>query len=182
MWAVLRLTLITKSLYLKIPIPDVREVDSGVLINPSLRYTSQCSISSLSCLVGVGMAKWNQFSVSFACLTVVKFPARRMYISQIGGTRPGHSFRVYKNGIYSCLPPFPVLLVAAVSPITANNRIITFILPKWHNICSITDISYYSLVTFKTKLSNGLLILPKSLSIFNPNTNLSPVILILPSF
>ena len=79
-------------------------------------YTSQCSISSLSCLVGVGMAKWNQFSVSFAFLTVVKFPARRMYISQIGGTRPGHSFRVYKNGIYSWLPPFPVLLVATVSP------------------------------------------------------------------
>jgi len=27
---------------------------------------------------------------------------------------------------------------------TTNNRIIAFILPKWHNICSTADISYFS--------------------------------------
>ena len=48
-------------------------------------------------------------------------------------------------------------------PITANNRIIAFILPKWNDIRSIVDIYYYSLATFETKLSNGLLIIPKSL-------------------
>jgi hypothetical protein len=36
--------------------------------------------------------------------------------------------------------------------ITANNRIIAFTLPKWHDIRGIADISYYSLATFKTKV------------------------------
>ena len=34
-----------------------------------------------------------------------------------------------------------------------NRRITAFILPKWHNICSIAVISYYSLVTFEIELS-----------------------------
>ena len=40
----------------------------------------------------------------------------------------------------------------ALCRLTINKRNAAFILPKWHNIRSIADISYYSLVTFKTEL------------------------------